>query len=90
MFWAEKLVLVITQQILPRNVEKTFFHCIFGSINLPFPDQIHFNVPGLPVDRFSIFKKHFFIITNNVKGFLLRWRKAHGGLDPSKSHLQAN
>jgi hypothetical protein len=35
-------------------------------------DQIHFNVPGLPVDRFSIVKKHIFIITNNVKGFLLR------------------
>jgi hypothetical protein len=37
-FWAEKLVLVITQQIFPRNVEKTFFYCIFGSINLHFPD----------------------------------------------------
>jgi hypothetical protein len=35
-------------------------------------------------------QKAFFIITNNVEGFLLRLRKAHGSLDPSKSQLQAN
>jgi hypothetical protein len=73
-FWAEKLVLVITQQIFSRNVEKNLFSLHFWinqlTLSLFLADQIHFNVPGLPVDRFSIVKKHFFIIINNVKGFL--------------------
>jgi hypothetical protein len=129
-FGAKKLLLIIAQQILPRNVKinkilrnwsdesvkndhftrisgsgaarlEIFEHILgwkVGTGNYPtnfaqkrgknllslhfwinqltlswfLVDKIHCNVPGLPVDRFSIVKKHFFIITNNVKGFLLR------------------
>jgi hypothetical protein len=50
----------------------------------------HFNDPELPVDRFSIVKKHFFINTNNVKDFLLQQRIVHGCKDPSNTHLTPN
>jgi hypothetical protein len=55
------------------------------------PGSLH--GPELPVDRFSIVKKHLFIKNNNVRGFLLQNRKARDPrdcLNPLKSHLVPN
>jgi hypothetical protein len=73
----EKLVLIIIQYP-PEYAQKCW----------KITDLVHFNGPKLPVDRFSIVKKHLFINTNNVKAFLYQQRKAHGCWDPSKAHSQ--
>jgi hypothetical protein len=54
-------------------------------------DLAYFKGSELPVDRISIAKTQFFLNTNNVKDFLLQWRKTQGGLDPYiVSRLQRN
>jgi hypothetical protein len=72
-FWAEKLILVIIYLFQPRKVKINIYTLLVSSIQLPLArflgDPAHFNGPGLPVDRFSIGKKHFFMNTNNVRGF---------------------
>jgi hypothetical protein len=52
---------------------KKFITLLVSSIQLSIVRFLgdHFNRPGLPVDRFSIVKQHFFINTNNVKGFFI-------------------
>jgi hypothetical protein len=92
-FWAEKLILVIIHQFLPRKATKNIITLHVSSIQLSIArflgDPAYFNRPiGLPVDRFSIVKKHFFINTNNVKSFLLQQRGSHCCLKPLKSGLQ--
>jgi hypothetical protein len=62
------------QEITHQGFWVLFLHCIFWPINLlsrVLADLAHFNGPELPVDRISIIKKHFFINTNNVKGFFI-------------------
>jgi hypothetical protein len=44
--------------------------------------------PGLPVARFPIVKKYFFIKTNYVKGFFLHQRGTPCCLKPLKNDLQ--
>jgi hypothetical protein len=72
-FWAENFVLVVIHQILSSNVEKIIpsLHFLTNQLTLSrfLVDLVHFNDPELPVGPFSIVKKHFFINTNNVKGF---------------------
>jgi hypothetical protein len=72
-FWAEKLILVIIYLSQPRKVKINIYTLLVSSIQLSMArflgDPNHFNGPGLPVDKFSIGKKHFFKNTNNVRGF---------------------
>jgi hypothetical protein len=55
-FWAEKLVLVIIHQILPKNVETIIpsLHFLTNQLTLSrfLADLVHFNGPELPVDQF--------------------------------------
>jgi hypothetical protein len=91
-FWAEKLILVIIHQFLDRKTTKYIITLHVSSIKLLIArflgDPALFNRSGFPVNRFSIVKKHFFINTNNVKGFLLQQRGSHCCLKPLKSGLQ--
>jgi hypothetical protein len=60
-FWAEKLILVIIHQFLPRKATKNIITLHVSSIQLLIAsflgDPAHFNRAGLPVNRFSIAKK---------------------------------
>jgi hypothetical protein len=79
--WAEKLILVIIYLFPPRKVKINIYTLLVSSIQLSLArflgDLAHFNGPGLPVDRFSIGKKHFFMNTNNVRGFFLQQSGRH-------------
>jgi hypothetical protein len=93
-FWAEKLVLTgnyPTDFVQKRGKKLFSLHVWINQLTLPWflEDQIHFSVPGLPVDRFSSVKKHFFIITYNVKGFYCVSARPTV-VWTFKSHLQAN
>jgi hypothetical protein len=72
-FWAEKLILVIIYLFQPRKVKINIYTLLVSSNQLYLArflgDPADFNGPGLPVDQFSIGKKHFFMKINNVRGF---------------------
>jgi hypothetical protein len=68
--------LVIIYLFQPRKFKINIYTLLVSSVQLSLArflgDPAHFNGPGLPVDRFSIGKKHFFMNTNNVRGFFLQ------------------
>ena len=93
-FWAEKLILVIINQFIPIKARMNTATLHFPSVQLSIArflgDPGQFNRPELPVDRFSCAQKHFFINTNNVKGYLLQQRESHCCLEPPRHGLQKN
>jgi hypothetical protein len=78
-FWAEKLILVIIHQFLPREAKISINKLHVSSIQLSiarFSGQPpHFTRPRFPMDRFSIVKKHFFINTITMSK-VLSWNIA--------------
>jgi hypothetical protein len=82
--WAEKIILVIFYKFLLYISSNQL------SIARFLADLVHFNRPGLPVDRFSSAQKFFFTKTNNVKGVSLHQRESHCCLKSPEFGLQEN
>jgi hypothetical protein len=80
-FWVEKMILVIIYKFLRRKFKINIYALYVLSNQLLIArflaDLVHFNRPGLLVDRFLSAQKNFFTNANNAKGFSLQQRESH-------------